>query len=152
MESDRIGLLVSKYFDGATSIEEEIELKQYFSSSDVAANLLQYQPLFVYLSVNANQEFEKAMPVLRRKSNPVKWFAIAASVVVLLGIGIAAFTNSSKPKASTGLGTFDDPEMAFDATQKALALLSRHVNTGIESVRYVQTYEETRDKVFVAEN
>ena len=152
MESDRIVLLVSKYFDGATTIGEEIELKKYFSSSDVSANLLQYKPLFVYLSVNATQEFEKAIPALQSKSNPIKWLSIAASVVVLLGIGIYAFNNFSESKSNTELGTFDDPQVAFEETQKALALLSNHVNTGIESVRYVQTYEETRDKVFVAEN
>jgi hypothetical protein len=47
------------------------------------------------------------------------------------------------------LGSFDDPQVAFEETQKALALLSMQVNTGIESVRYVQTYEDTRDKIFV---
>jgi hypothetical protein len=143
---------VSKYFDGATTIAEQIELKKYFSSSDVAANLLQYKPLFVYLSVNANQEFEKALPTLQHKRYPVKWLSIAASVVVLLGIGIYAFNNLYESKSNTELGTFDDPQVAFEETQKALALLSNHVNTGIESVRYVQTYEDTRDKVFVAEN
>ncbi|MBL0014059.1 MAG: hypothetical protein IPP30_10175 [Flavobacterium sp.] len=152
MESDRMSLLVSKYFDGETTIGEEIELKKYFSSSDVSANLLQYKPLFVYLSVNANQKFEKAMPTLQHTSNPVKWLSIAASAVVLLGIGIYAFNNFSEAKTSTELGTFDDPQVAFEETQKALAMLSNHVNTGIESVRYVQTYEDTRDKVFVAEN
>lgn len=152
MESDRIALLVSKYFAGETTIVEEIELKKYFSATDIAANLLQYKPLFVYLSVDANQEFEQVIPAFQHKKNPVKWLSIAASVLVLLGIGIYTFNNFSESKKSTELGTFDDPQVAFDETQKALALLSNHVNTGIESVRYVQTYEDTRDKVFVTEN
>ena len=78
--------------------------------------------------------------------------SIASSVLVLLGIGFFTFNNYSSPKATTELGTYDDPQVAFEETQKALALLSNHVNVGIESVRYVETYEVTRDKIFISEN
>ena len=152
MESDKIALLVVKYFEGETTIAEEIALKKYFTSSNIAPDLLQYKPLFHYLTNDSTQVFSKGTPVLEPKSNYVKWLSIAASVVVLLGVGLYTFNSYKASKPSAELGTFDDPQVAFEETQKALELLSSHVNTGIESVRYVQAYEETRDKVFVSEN
>ncbi len=152
MESDKIALLVAKYFEGETTIAEEIALKKYFTSSDVAPDLVQYKPLFHYLTDDSTTLFGKGTPVLEPKSNYVKWISIAASVVVLLGVGLYTFNSYNASNPSAELGTFDDPQVAFEETQKALELLSNNVNTGIESVRYVQTYEETRDRVFVSQN
>ena len=149
MESDKITLLVARYFEGETSVADEVELKKYFTSSEIAPDLVQYKPLFQYLASNSSYEFAKGIPLLESKSNPIKWLSIAASVVVLLGVGWYAFSTYSTSKPSTDLGSFDDPQVAFEETQKALELLSTQVNTGIESVRYVQTYEDTRDKIFV---
>ena len=46
------------------------------------------------------------------------------------------------------LGTYDNPEVALKETQKALALLSTHVNTGIESVNYIREYEDSKQLIF----
>jgi hypothetical protein len=72
--------------------------------------------------------------------------SVAASVVVLLGIGTFAYLNNEN--ATQDLGTYDNPEVAFAATQKALALLSNHVNVGIESVQYIQEYQNSKDLIF----
>ena len=77
------------------------------------------------------------------------WVSIAASVVVSLGIGIYAYYNFDGTNKSQDLGTYDDPEKAFRATQKALSLLSDNVNVGIESVMYVQEYKITKEKIFI---
>ena len=151
MEFDRIALLVSKYFEGETSIAEEKELKNYFALSDVAPSLKEYQPLFNCMTSIATQTFQKEIPLEDRKANPRKWFTIAASVVVFAGIGIYTFSTITNTEPATELGTFNDPQVAYDETQKALSLLSNQVNTGIECVRYVETYEVTRDKIFILE-
>ena len=75
------------------------------------------------------------------------WLSVAASVVVLLGVGTYVYMNDNSSKEET-LGTYDDPEVAFRQTQKALAMLSAHVNTGIEGVQYLKEYEVAKDKVF----
>ena len=149
MESDKIALLVTKYFEGQTSIVEEMALKKYFTSSEIAPDLVQYKPLFQYLASNSSHEFTKEISLVKAQSNPIKWVSIAASVVVLVGVGLYTYNTYSTSKPSADLGSFDDPQVAFEETQKALALLSMQLNTGIESVRYVQTYEDTRDKIFV---
>lgn len=147
MESDKIELLLEKYFQGETSIAEEKDLKNYFSSLNVAQHLEQYKPMFGYFSQAKEQQFEQQIP-LQTKKRKVAWLSIAASVVVLLGIGTYSYVNYNSVNSDQNLGTYDDPEVAFRETQKALALLSTQVNTGIESVQYVKEYETAKDKIF----
>jgi hypothetical protein len=153
MELDKIENILEKYFQGETTIAEENQLKEYFSSSDVAQHLEQYKPFFGYFSQvkqqKSTQELSFSEP--REKKRNTAWLSIAASVVVLLGIGTYYFASekSAAPAvAQSELGTYDDPEEALAATQKALALLSNNVNVGIESVQYIKEYEQSKNKIF----
>jgi hypothetical protein len=56
--------------------------------------------------------------------------------------------NTPPVVAQSELGTYDNPEEALAATQKALAMLSNNVNVGIESVQYIQEYEQSKNKIF----
>jgi len=150
MELDRVEALLEKYFEGETTIAEENELKIYFSSAAVAIHLQQYQPLFDYYTSEKNQNFQGKLVVPKSKKKPFIWISIAASVVVLLGVGIYAF-NDMNNNRNQDLGTYDNPEEAFKETQKALAMLSNNVNVGIESIQYVENYENTRDQIFITE-
>ncbi|WP_456314933.1 hypothetical protein [Pseudomonas shirazensis] len=151
MELNRIEDILAKYFQGETSIAEENELKEYFSSSNVAQHLEQYKPMFGYFSRVKQQKSTQNIPLKTKKRN-VAWLSIAASAVVLLGIG-TYFYESDKEDAApvvaqSELGTYDDPEEALAATQKALALLSSNVNVGIGSVQYIKEYEQSKNKIF----
>ena len=152
MELVKIEDLIEKYFQGETSIAEENELRTYFSSSNVAQHLEQYKPIFGYFSLAAAHQFTPEIPLLPRprdKKRNVAWISIAASVVVLLGIGTYTYYSADVVNKSQDLGTYDDPEEAFRATQKALSLLSNNVNVGIESVQYIQVYQTTKDRIFI---
>ena len=151
MESDKINALLEKYFEGETTIAEENELKKYFSSAVVAPHLQQYQSLFGYYTSDTKQKFEPKLMLQSNKKSKITWIAVAASVVVLLGVGIYTFNNVSNDKTNPELGTYDDPEEAFKETQKALAMLSNHVNVGIESIQYIENYENTKDQIFITE-
>lgn len=82
-----------------------------------------------------------------RKQNLV-WFSVLASVFVLLGISVFGYLNYGDPKPNQNLGTYDDPEVAFKETQKALLILSTHLNVGIESVQYIQEYDNSKNLIF----
>ena len=148
MALDRIEILIEKYFEGETSIAEEKELKAYFSSSDVAQHLEQYKPVFGYFSQAKQEQFTASIPLKSgKKQKRLAWLSVAASVVVMLGIGFFAYQNTSEPNQEN-LGVIDDPEIAFRETQKALALISKHVNAGIESVNYLGEYQQSKNKIF----
>lgn len=148
MALDRIERLIDKYFEGETSIAEEKELKAYFSSSDVAQHLEQYKPVFGYFSQAKQEQFTPSIPLKSGKiQKRLAWLSVAASLVVMLGIGFFAYQNTSDPNQEN-LGVIDDPEIAFRETQKALALISKHVNTGIESVNCLGEYQQSKNKIF----
>jgi hypothetical protein len=148
MEFNKMEALLEKYFEGETSIAEENELKDYFSSSYVAEHLEQYRPLFGYFAEAKEQKLTNNVTLISKKQK-VAWLSLAASVVVMLGIGTYTYFNVNTVKENKELGTYNDPKEALEATQKALAMLSNHVNVGIESVQYIQMYEETKNKAFV---
>jgi hypothetical protein len=147
MEQNKIEILLEKYFEGTTGIDEENELRSYFSSADVAPHLEQYKPVFGYFSVAATQKLESEI-LLESKKQKVAWLSIAASIVVLLGIGTYTYFNRNIAKEKQELGTYDDPEVALRETEKALKLLSSNVNVGIESVYYVKEYQNSKKIIF----
>jgi uncharacterized protein HemX len=147
MELHKIETLLEKYFDGQTSITDEKQLTNYFLSSDVAQHLEQYKPLFNYFSQAKQQKLEREIP-LETKTRNLAWLSIAASVAVLLGVGSFLYFNNREAKLDQDLGTYDNPEIAFQETQKALQLLSQNVNVGIESVSYITEYENSKNLIF----
>lgn len=150
MELNRIEYILEKYFQGETTIAEEKELKDYFSSPNVAQHLEQYQPMFGYFSQVKEQKSTQEIPLQTKKRN-VTWLSIAASAVILLGIGTYFYVsdkNVTPVVAQSELGTYDNPEEALAATQKALALVSNNVNVGLESVQYIHEYEQSKNKIF----
>jgi len=147
MELDKIERILEKYFEGETSIMEEKELKDYFASSNVAQHLEHYKPMFGYFSQGKQEQYKAVIPLQTTKRKIASWISIAATVIVLLGVGTFIFMNYNATK-SQDMGTYNDPEVAFRETQKALALISKHVNTGIESVGYINEYEQSKNKIF----
>jgi hypothetical protein len=150
MESEeKIERLLEKYFDGETSLSEEKELKAYFASGDVAQHLAGYGSLFGYFAAASEQAGQQPLRIEtpRRRA----WLSLAASAVILLGAGTYTFLhfNTAGTRVQREeLGTYKDPEVAFRETQKALELLSAHVNKGVESMGYLQQYEQSKNVIF----
>ncbi len=147
MELDKIEEVLEKYFRGETNISEEKELKDYFSSPNVAQHLEQYKPIFCYFALDKYQKSEKVIRFKTKKRN-LTWLSIAASIVVLLGIGTFGYFKYENSNPDKTLGTYDDPELAFKETQKALSMLSTNINVGIESVQYIQEYDNSKNLIF----
>ncbi len=76
------------------------------------------------------------------------WLFMAATVIVLLGIGAYGYINFYNADQDQNLGTYDDPEVAFRETQKALSSLSTNLNTGFESMQYIREYENSKNLIF----
>ena len=146
MELHKIEILVDKYFSGETSIAEEKQLKEYFLSPDVAPHLEQYKAVFGYFKQAKQEQFSKTVPLQPRKRSYVAWISVAASVAVLSGT--LYFMNQSSEQPNQNLGTFDDPEVAFQETQKALNMVSENVNEGVKSIDYINEYNQTTKTIF----
>lgn len=150
MDLQTVEILLEKYFEGTTSIDEEKQLKAYFSSQDVAPHLEHYCNLFGYFKTEKEIKFDKKLPLQPSKQPTVKWIGIAASFVFLFGT--AWFFLNENTNANKDLGTFENPEEAFQATQEALQLLSSEVNQGVEGIAVLKQYEQTKRTIFKKSN
>jgi hypothetical protein len=147
MELDKIEILLEKYFQAETTKAEEQKLRRYFSSDKVAQHLEQYRSLFCYFEQAKAYKTDSKL-VLPSENTFNKFnLSIAAAVLILLGVGVYNWklSEADEPKK---IAEINDPKVAFRETQKALALLSEHLNTGIESVQYLDNYQQSKNKIF----
>ncbi|AWI25823.1 hypothetical protein [Flavobacterium pallidum] len=144
MEPHKAAHLLEKYFEGETTIAEEKLLSVYFASADVAPEFEMYKPLFGYFESEKSQQPE-ITSISVKNQNP--WLAVAAAAIVFLSIGSFSYLNFQE-KPQQDLGTYNSPERAFLETKKALALLSRNVNTGVEGMQHLKAYENTKERIF----
>lgn len=145
MESNNIRQLLEKYFDGETSIEDERILKNYFSSDTVASEFIAYKDLFGFYATEKKHTSTRRFSI-KKEANIRQVLSVAASMVVVVGIGFMLL--KTQPETNTDLGSFDDPEIAFIETQKALALIGQNLNKGKESISYLNKYEINKNKIF----
>ena len=85
--SNRIEQLIARFFEGATTGEEERELYAFFAGEDIPSPLLPYKALFGYfesgmLAELAEAEKEAMAPPRRRNLLPARIVALAASLLV----------------------------------------------------------------------
>jgi hypothetical protein len=145
MEKDQILLLLEKYFEGLTSLEEEKTLQSYFADQqEIDSALLPLKKHFELLRkgrelpfksdlLNAKilvniKNYENSLLPPSRKLN-ISRFLIAASVAALIGISGLIFLKTQHKQIED---TYSDPHLAYIETQKALLFVSQKMNKGIE--------------------
>jgi hypothetical protein len=79
-----IKILLEKYFEGETSLWEEQQLRDYFSSQTIDAELVEYAPLFQYFKTE-RAEKSRPNPFRRRHIFIQSLIGAAACVLLLLG-------------------------------------------------------------------
>uniref|UniRef100_UPI00404AFE13 hypothetical protein n=1 Tax=Flavobacterium sp. TaxID=239 RepID=UPI00404AFE13 len=145
MEPHNIDNLITKYFDGDTSLQEEKTLKDYFSKVIVAPHLETYKPLFNFIKTEKEQKSTTlSMPQNNKKRN--NWVAISAAVC-LFSLGMLwiydAQVNQIEPEES-----IQDPELAYQETKKALLLVSENLNKGMNKTVYLSEFNKSKNLIF----
>ncbi|ETN95939.1 hypothetical protein SAMN04487906_0698 [Zhouia amylolytica] len=137
----KIELLIEKYFAAETTVAEEQELRNYFSQTDVAPHLQAYQPMFVYFSTEQQESYSKTVSLKPRRKKYLAWISVAAMIAIVVSVWVA------NPFQPNNLGTYEDPEIAFQETQKALEFLSANLNLGIEEIGHLKEFEQAKNKI-----
>ena len=145
MEVQKIEELLEKYLEGTTSLEEERILKNFFASDNIPSHLESYKSLFGYYKMN-KQETSKEFIIPKKRNNYIKWFGVAASIVFVTMITFMYLENNTTDQEN--LDTFKTPEEAFVEMHKALQLVANNMNSGLESVAYLEEYEKTKQIIF----
>ena len=127
--------LLDTYFDGNTTLEEEVLLKEYFESDAVAPKHEMYKPLFMGFAQAATEKSQRHFKIPESKGFSFKaWSSIAAIALVLVTTASIYFTQ---PKLST-----EEKEAlaAFEQAQGTLMLLSKNLNKGTEGLSYMNHF------------
>lgn len=170
MNIEAIKILVDKYFEGETSLQEEAQLAEYFNGDEVVPELKQYQPLFKFFKAEKSILLnETATEKILAIEKPVKTLQIlrgsgmfwrAAAAVFILGISsyfiTKQFENPNKKCVADNCRVkvydeTDDPEKAFEEVQAALKLVSKKMKKGTdettEGMKKVKHATDDMDKV-----
>lgn len=147
MDCKYIEQLLERYWQCETSLEEESELRLFFSSEEVPAHLLRYKDLFVYQQiqqeVGLSEDFDARVlaqvevPVVKaRRLTPVgrfmPLFKAAAVIAIMLSLGNVAQHTFFADEAldynyDAYTDTYDDPEVAYKQVSSALIMLSEGI-------------------------
>lgn len=141
MELASIEKLVEKYDNAETTIQEEALLRDYFTSSDVAPHLQEYQLMFSYFQNSQDETYAKTLEFKTQKKRNYKWLSVAASVVLLFSIYVGQNEYSKYQEKQKALETYAQVE-------NALKLLSTNLKKGQEAFNNLYTYENTVNKIF----
>ena len=136
MVLNNIEKLLEKYENGETSVKEEQQLKHYFTQETVAPHLEMYKPMFTYFLSNQQEQFTKDLPLKTRRTINYKWLSVAAVAVLMLGIYFGTSSNTNE------LGTYEDPELAFNEVSRSLEMISASFNKGTSTVGYLNEVEK----------
>ncbi len=138
MELAKITKLLDAYFEGNTSLAEETQLREFFSSGNVPEHLQGYTAMFASFQEAKAETFEKeiTLPLESKSTNFWKW-SIAASVVLFLGISSFMYFNNNSLSAEE-----EEALMAFNQAKETMLLLSENLNKGTSKIGYIDEFSE----------
>ncbi|HTX88536.1 MAG TPA: hypothetical protein VMC08_06065 [Bacteroidales bacterium] len=154
MNFKEIEELLRKYYDGATSLEEENLLRDFFRSEEVPPHLSVEAELFRAMDGNRRDEitdpdFEKnllaalegpkVIPVTAGRTRLYRILAVAAGLLLLGGI---FFTFRHDILRQPVKDTYTDPAKAYAETEKVLTLISSNLNRGLDKVAYLSKFSD----------
>jgi uncharacterized membrane-anchored protein YitT (DUF2179 family) len=139
LDKNEIERLLTLYEEGETTLEQEQQLKTYFSSSNYDKELEVYASLFKAFEKEAKTEYKPTESKPKTTSNYF-WMNIAASILVV--IGTLWFYNHYQKQQE-----LQQAKLMFENTQEALHLVSQTMNKGLQKLEYVEIFSEQKNKL-----
>ncbi len=141
MDYDQIIALLDNYFEGKTTRKDELFIQNfYLENKDLPPSLEKYRPLFLYF----NQAKKEAFPKKIKKKISNTYFAVAASLLFLIGLFIAQSTynidNNDNVDESAMLEAYDD-------FKTNITYLSKNLQKGTSSMHYLTYWDETTNEL-----
>ncbi len=156
MDSDNneIDRLLEKYWNCETTVEEENQLQDHFTteSRQEAAALFQYFRNQRSTALSDPTFDTKVMSKAKHPSGRVitllyNSMRIAAGVVVLV-LAVWLVRLELRESSPTGTAdTYNDPDRAFEETKRALMMISRSFNTAEKHAKKINLFNEAQEEI-----
>ncbi len=148
--NDKIKDILTKYWDGDTTVDEELLLADYFAQTDIDPELTVYQPMFRYFDQEKDYAtrtgFESDLmqkittPVIQlerpvRRLNFQTIMRTAAGVALVIGtVFVIDWYQYKSKKLDLYTDTYESPEAALAGLKSALIQVSDQIDGGSEMV------------------
>ncbi len=152
MESQKIHVLLQKYFEAETTVGEENELITYFTSADVDENLKMYVPIFSGMKeLSANEDADLGEDLMNyilesehKEKVKYRWMwqvvtGVAASVIVVM-LSVNYYTSQNQWR-----DTFTDPQQAYAEASRTLEFVAGKYNKGLAQLKPMGKIEKATD-------
>jgi len=138
MEFVDLEKIVKKYENGATSLQEEITLRNYFTGGADVHYLQEYEYLFHYFAKAKEETYTKNIQLNPKTSKikNLKWFSVAAAILVLFSL----FIGKKQQDAAV-------VKEQYAHVVKTLETLSSNLKKGEQAVATLYTYKYTINKI-----
>jgi len=153
----KIEQLLEKYWRCETSLEEENELKTYFSGNEVSEDLKETAILFKYFDAQKKINISKVdfdnrvkagvAPVDKGKVIKMVFTTakIAAGVLVLVAATYLVRQEIRKSYPEEVVDTYSDPQLAFEETKKALMMISKTFGKAKQEAGKITVFNEAEE-------
>jgi len=155
MDYSKIKILLEKYWNCETTLEEESLLQEYLSRSDIPEDLKEFAALFQYYKsqreIRVSEGFEdRVLNEIESKEKKGNrrylhlYYKVAAAVILILFVvTIHQRFIAVRDKATVLVqDTFDDPEKALEETKKALLLISEKWSKGKDNIARLSEFNK----------
>ncbi|TVZ27965.1 hypothetical protein JM83_3047 [Gillisia sp. Hel_I_86] len=145
MELNDLRILLRKYEEGKTSLQEERDLKKYFSSNEVPQEFLVYKSIFNFNDEARKIEYSRKVQLKSKPKRKWAYAGVAASILIIMSF---LFFNdlTNKKLEDQNLGTIEDPEQAYLKTKETLQMVAEVFNEGREDLEYLEEFNKTKNK------
>lgn len=149
MEQEKIRELLDKYFEGKTSEEEELLLKEFLRDPALPEELRECYGYLADLTVPVPEPaegFTARLEAVTHREARLKpsggllqlLAGMAAAAAVVAGLWLGLRPSGSPPEGDT----FDDPVIAMAEVRTILMTVSEKMNSGTEQLGQVSTIAE----------
>ncbi|MEN8248534.1 MAG: hypothetical protein ABFS32_06350 [Bacteroidota bacterium] len=164
MDLNRINILLERYWNCVTTVEEEEELRNFFNKQEVPEELREAATLFRYYEkqrhTSLDQKFDEEIleKITQHKSPKIRklnlsfqnYMRVAAAVLVVLAASFVfrmeMWKGEEKPKMLL-VDTYQTPEEAFEETKKAFQLIAAKMNEGRKQAQKMTIINEAEEKI-----
>ncbi len=164
MDQKRIEILLQKFYNGESSLEEERILQEFFSDAEKVPQKFraEREQFMLYHEVNSeampskdfleslesmidSQSVKEIKLTSRRRLYRIA--SLAASIILFVGIYFA-FMKIRTPRQTPVLAdTYKNPEIAYQETQKVLYYVSEKLNQGTGELKNFSRLNEPAEQL-----
>ncbi len=152
MKVENIKALLTAFYEGKATEEEEKILKEYFAKEDVPDFLLNEQKIFKALSPSPNRlkvprhletklgilidkKAEEEKIFLPRNKSKINWMRVGGIAACLFIMFFVGYKVDDYYMNKTPQDTYTNPQEAYKAMQTALAEVSTNMNKGFKELK-----------------